>query len=83
MGFPDTPNGLPTSTVDAVLESTRKLHMTPESSHKPSMLLDAEKDQPIEVEVIFGEVVRLARDFNVEIPVSPREVTHKPFLRCN
>jgi len=68
MGFPDSPDGLPTSTIDTVLEGTRALHMTPESSHKPSMLLDVEKDQPIEVEVILGEVVRLGRDFNVELP---------------
>lgn len=34
------------------------------------MLLDLEKGQPIEVEVIFGEVVRMARDRGVEMPVS-------------
>lgn len=33
------------------------------------MLLDAEKGQPIEVEVILGEVVRMARERGVEIPV--------------
>jgi ketopantoate reductase len=33
------------------------------------MLLDAQKSLPIEVEVIFGEVVRLAREFNVPVPV--------------
>jgi 2-dehydropantoate 2-reductase len=51
------------------MEGTRTLHMIPESSHKPSMLLDAEKGQPIEVEVIFGEVVRMARERGVDVPV--------------
>jgi 2-dehydropantoate 2-reductase len=34
------------------------------------MLLDAECGHPIEVEVIFGEVVRMAKQRNVDIPVS-------------
>jgi ketopantoate reductase len=34
------------------------------------MLLDAEKGQPIEVEVIFGEVVRMARERRIDVPVS-------------
>jgi len=34
------------------------------------MLLDAERGQPIEVEVILGEVVRLAKERGVDIPVS-------------
>jgi len=33
------------------------------------MLLDVERGQPIEVEVIFGEVVRMAREREVDIPV--------------
>jgi len=36
------------------------------------MLLDTEKGYPIEVEVIFGEVVRMAADKNVPVPVSSK-----------
>ena len=36
------------------------------------MMLDAEKGQAIEVEVILGEVVRMARQVNVDIPASAR-----------
>jgi len=34
------------------------------------MLLDAQNGLPIEVEVIVGEVVRLAKQYNVSVPVS-------------
>ncbi|CAA7266205.1 unnamed protein product [Cyclocybe aegerita] len=68
LGFPDTPEGLPSSAVTSVLESTRALHTKPNSNHVPSMLLDARKGQPIEVEVILGEVVRMARERNLELP---------------
>jgi len=70
LGYPDSENGLPSTLPDAVMENARKLHIVPESFHKPSMLLDAEKGQPIEVEVIFGEVVRMAQERGVEMPVS-------------
>ena len=36
------------------------------------MMLDAEKGQAIEVEVILGEVVRMARQVNVDVPASAR-----------
>ncbi|RDB23670.1 hypothetical protein Hypma_009452 [Hypsizygus marmoreus] len=68
IGYPDTPDGLPSSIVDTVIERTRERHSTPDSSHKLSMLIDMEKGQPIEVEVIVGEVVRMARDRGVEMP---------------
>lgn len=70
MGFPDSKDGLPSSYSEDLLASTKALHVDPASTHTPSMLLDAQRDQPIEVEVIFGEVVRLAREFNVAVPVS-------------
>lgn len=35
------------------------------------MMLDAERGQPLEVEVILGEVVRMAREHKVEVPVCP------------
>jgi len=41
-----------------------------DSTHVPSMLLDAERGQPIEVEVISGEVVRMAKERQVDMPVS-------------
>jgi 2-dehydropantoate 2-reductase len=34
------------------------------------MLLDAKKGKPIEVEVILGEVVRMAKERGVPVPVS-------------
>jgi len=36
--------------------------------HTPSMLLDARRGRPFEVEVILGEVVRMARSVGVDIP---------------
>ena len=70
LGFPDTEDGLPASTVTNVLENTRNIHAKADSTHVPSMLLDAERGQPIEVEVILGEVVRMAKERDVDIPVS-------------
>ncbi len=69
MGFPDTEDGLPSSLVESTVERTRVLHIEPDHSHKPSMMLDAEKGLPIEVEVILGEVVRLAKEYKVDVPV--------------
>lgn len=68
LGFPDGDDGLPSSLVDSVLNNTARLHTSPESFHTPSMMLDAEKGQAIEVEVILGEVVRMAKQVNVDIP---------------
>jgi 2-dehydropantoate 2-reductase len=72
LGFPDGDDGLPSSLVDSILNNTARLHTAPESSHTPSMMLDTEKGQAIEVEVILGEVVRMARQVNVDIPASAR-----------
>lgn len=55
-----------------IIAKTRSIHEKPESSLKLSMLLDTEKGYPIEVEVIFGEVVRMAADKNVPVPVSSK-----------
>lgn len=71
LGFPDSEEGLPSSMVSLTLERTKALHVSPTSVHKPSMMLDAEKGQPIEVEVILGEVVRMAKARNVPVPVRP------------
>jgi len=68
MGFPDSEDGLSSSYSEEAVKSTKVLHVDPSSAHTPSMLLDAQKGLPIEVEVIFGEVVRLAQEFNVPVP---------------
>jgi 2-dehydropantoate 2-reductase len=70
MGFPDSPDGIPSSVVDSTLNDTVALHEVPTSAHSPSMLLDAENGRPIEVEVIVGEVIRMAKAKGVSIPVS-------------
>ena len=70
LGFPDTPSGIPSSYATDLFESTRSIHRKANSRSIPSMLLDAQKGQPIEVEVIVGEVVRMAKSVGVEIPVS-------------
>jgi len=69
LGFPDSNDGLPSSTVANVLETVRGWYEKPYSKHIPSMFLDAQKGQPIEVEVILGEVVRMAKERHVNIPV--------------
>ena len=69
LGFPDTPDGLPSSIVMTSLDEIRLLHSKASSSHFPSMLVDAERGRAIEVEVILGEVVRMAKQFKVDIPV--------------
>ncbi|KAG6876980.1 hypothetical protein C0992_011163 [Termitomyces sp. T32_za158] len=68
LGYPDSIDGIPSTLPDEVIENTRKLHAGPDSFHKPSMMIDAEKNQPIEVEVILGTVVRLARERGVCLP---------------
>ena len=70
MGFPDSPDGIPSSIIDSILNETVALHEVPTSVHSPSMLLDAENGRPIEVEVIVGEVIRMAKAKGVSIPVS-------------
>ncbi|PPQ77923.1 hypothetical protein CVT25_015398 [Psilocybe cyanescens] len=68
LGYPDTEDGLPSSVVDSVFEGTWKIHTRADSTHVPSMLLDTEKGFPIEVEVIVGEVVRMAKERNLQLP---------------
>jgi 2-dehydropantoate 2-reductase len=68
MGFPES--DLPSSVVEDTINNTCRLHSIAESTHRPSMLLDSELGRPIEVEVILGEVIRLARRHNVKMPVS-------------
>ena len=70
LGFPDTPDGLPSSVVDSIMEIQRVIHVKPDNTHVSSMLLDLRHGRPIEVEVIVGEVVRMAKARNVPVPVS-------------
>lgn len=53
-----------------MVEDARNIYAKADSTHVPSMLLDAQKGQPIEVEVILGEVVRMAKERQAEMPVS-------------
>ncbi|KAF9242314.1 ketopantoate reductase PanE/ApbA-domain-containing protein [Melanogaster broomeanus] len=68
MGFPDEEGGLPSSLAAQTISNTAALHRHPAANYLPSMLLDYRNAYPIEVEVIFGEVVRMARERNVPIP---------------
>ena len=70
LGYPDSEDGLPSSLVDSTISVTAELHRDPTQNTLPSMLLDAQNGLPIEVEVIVGEVVRMAKKMNVDIPVS-------------
>ncbi|KAJ2922390.1 hypothetical protein H1R20_g14704, partial [Candolleomyces eurysporus] len=58
LGYPDNENGLPSALPDLVIEGTRKTHAQPNNSHKPSMMLDAERGQPLEVEVFSYSIFR-------------------------
>ena len=61
---------LPPSVVEETIANTARLHEVPESVHHPSMFLDYLQGRPIEVEHVLGEVVRMARKHNIEMPVS-------------
>ena len=60
--------GVPVSHVNNTFENTAKLHRVPDNGLMPSMLVDTLAGRPIEVEVIFGNIVRLARRYGVETP---------------
>jgi 2-dehydropantoate 2-reductase len=70
LGYSDDDSGVPSSCIDEIMERTRKDYSRPTSTHKPSMLVDVENRRPTEVEVIFGNVVRMGRKFGVPLPVS-------------
>jgi 2-dehydropantoate 2-reductase len=52
------------ATAEQILKSTRKN----DSGSKPSMLLDWEQGKPMELEVILGNPVRIAREKGLEMP---------------
>ncbi|KAF8888888.1 ketopantoate reductase PanE/ApbA-domain-containing protein [Infundibulicybe gibba] len=62
IGFSDAADGLPSSALEETIELARSFHAEPDSNHITSMLLDARMGRPIEVEVILGEVVRMAEN---------------------
>lgn len=70
LDFSDPPFDKPDSIVDSILNKTRELHEKADNIHTPSMLLDVQNGRPFEVEVIVGEVVRMAQARKIEIPVS-------------
>ncbi|OAX43739.1 6-phosphogluconate dehydrogenase C-terminal domain-like protein [Rhizopogon vinicolor AM-OR11-026] len=68
LGYTDDEDGLPSSLVDSTISSTAELHRDPAMQTLPSMLLDAKNGLPIEVEVIVGEVIRMAKETGVDVP---------------
>ncbi|KAI0630443.1 6-phosphogluconate dehydrogenase C-terminal domain-like protein [Trametes polyzona] len=60
--------GLEEDIVRKTMERTAALHSVPESTHLPSMLVDALAERPMEVEHVVGEVVRMARKAGVSVP---------------
>lgn len=64
-GEPDFEQDIAMST----LTSTAKLNSRPQSTHRASMLADIENGRPMEIEVVLGECVRMARARRVDIPV--------------
>ncbi|KAG0701845.1 ketopantoate reductase PanE/ApbA-domain-containing protein [Suillus ampliporus] len=68
LGYADNEDGLPSSLVDSTILRTAEIHRDPAHITLPSMLLDAQNALPIEVEVIFGEVVRMAKEMGVHVP---------------
>ena len=68
MGFDES--ALPSEVVDNAIESTAEIHKSLDSTHHPSMLHDVEYGRPMEVEVVLGELVRKAREHQVDAPVS-------------
>ncbi|KAF5376597.1 hypothetical protein D9757_009592 [Collybiopsis confluens] len=68
LGYPDSEDGLPSSIMQQYMTTLEKDYSTPSIDHRPSTLLDIENGYPLEVEVIWGELVRMAKERNVDIP---------------
>lgn len=54
---------LPSDIINTACTSDNKIW------YKPSMLIDIEKEQPVEVEVILGNLLKIAKSLNVQTPV--------------
>ncbi|EJD41541.1 6-phosphogluconate dehydrogenase C-terminal domain-like protein [Auricularia subglabra TFB-10046 SS5] len=59
---------IPTSAIDACIAETATINTRSGIRHKPSMLVDLEMSQPLELEVILGELLRRAKSLNVDVP---------------
>jgi len=69
--FPPTEKGPvfdPPALAKDVLERTGNIATKPDSTERPSILVDVENGRPMELEVIVGEVVRLGRKAGVPLP---------------
>ncbi|KAI0685179.1 ketopantoate reductase PanE/ApbA-domain-containing protein [Cytidiella melzeri] len=60
--------GLDPDIVKRTLKNTAMLHERTDSRHRPSMLVDIERNRPMELDVVIGEVVRLGREKGVPMP---------------
>lgn len=75
MDLSEPGTGVTSAFVDYMIKETQSIHVKANSTHLPSMLLDAESGRPMELEVIVGEVVRMAKAANVSVPVSVMALT--------
>ncbi|KAG8711626.1 hypothetical protein FRC11_002297 [Ceratobasidium sp. 423] len=63
-------HAVPSSLVEGTIEDTGGLHRPGKpSTHKPSMLVDMETRRPLEIEAIIGEVVRLGKEYGVNVTI--------------
>ncbi|KEP48913.1 ketopantoate reductase PanE/ApbA carboxy-terminal protein [Rhizoctonia solani 123E] len=63
-------HAVPSSLVESTIEDTGGLHRPGKpSTHKPSMLVDMETRRPLEIEAIVGEVVRIGKEHEVDVPI--------------
>ncbi|KZP22212.1 6-phosphogluconate dehydrogenase C-terminal domain-like protein [Athelia psychrophila] len=68
MDLSEPGTGVTSDFVDYMIKETAAIHVKADSTHLPSMLLDAENGRPMELEVIIGEVVRMAKGAGVAVP---------------
>ncbi|KIY73946.1 6-phosphogluconate dehydrogenase C-terminal domain-like protein [Cylindrobasidium torrendii FP15055 ss-10] len=68
LGFPDSKDGILASAPDDLVQLARDTYTPPSSFHIASTLVDLLKGQPMEIEVIWGSVVRLAKERGVQMP---------------
>lgn len=66
----DPASNLPTDIPRIMMELNASVVEGPKpSSHHPSMLVDMENGRPMEIEHIIGELVRMAHECGVSVPV--------------
>ncbi|KZT40135.1 6-phosphogluconate dehydrogenase C-terminal domain-like protein [Sistotremastrum suecicum HHB10207 ss-3] len=64
--FPES--SLPSSLIETTYENTAKLHRGRDNKHTPSMLLDRQENRAMEVDVIVGECIRMAKEKGISVP---------------